>query len=378
MSGECYKDAETLRRLYHEEELSQPEIGERFGVSHVTIGNWMERLGVETRENGKVPREKLIAELKRLAKELGRTPTQADMNSDRAKYSIRPYQREFGSWNAALKAVGLEPNHRNAIPDRELLNELHRVAEIVGGSPRKIDMKQHGGFDPKTYRRAFGSWTGTLRAGGYDLNKHPSEVMVNCAFCAKPTPKKPSVVEKNEYVYCGRDCTDAHKSIRYAGEGNPQSTLEEVECSWCEKTLLRAEWRRELNEHHFCDNSDCYSKWCSEYRVAENNPNFKRFTFRYMGPNWDEQRLKRMVVDQARCQAQIECDGMTEAENIDRSPTDRSLTGHHVIPRTAFYENGWFDWERANQVKNIRMVCDKCHQPVEHADEPVFETDIVP
>jgi hypothetical protein len=42
-------DPETLRRLYHGEGLTQAEIGERFGVTHRTIGNWMMQHGIPRR-----------------------------------------------------------------------------------------------------------------------------------------------------------------------------------------------------------------------------------------------------------------------------------------------------------------------------------------
>lgn len=45
-----YKDAETLRRLYYDEELSTNDIAELAGVTGGTIRNWMERHGIERRD----------------------------------------------------------------------------------------------------------------------------------------------------------------------------------------------------------------------------------------------------------------------------------------------------------------------------------------
>jgi transcriptional regulator with XRE-family HTH domain len=44
-----FHDEQRLRRLYHEEQLSQERIGERFGVSQQTIGYWMAEHGIEAR-----------------------------------------------------------------------------------------------------------------------------------------------------------------------------------------------------------------------------------------------------------------------------------------------------------------------------------------
>jgi len=40
---------DVLKRLYHQERLSQYEIGDRFGVSQPCIQKWMEKYGIETR-----------------------------------------------------------------------------------------------------------------------------------------------------------------------------------------------------------------------------------------------------------------------------------------------------------------------------------------
>ena len=42
-----YTDEETLRRLYHEEGLSQSEIGDKFGVNSNTIAYQMDKLDIE-------------------------------------------------------------------------------------------------------------------------------------------------------------------------------------------------------------------------------------------------------------------------------------------------------------------------------------------
>ncbi len=45
--------AEELYRLYNEENLSQREIGERYGVGQAAVSNWMSELNVETDRAGK-------------------------------------------------------------------------------------------------------------------------------------------------------------------------------------------------------------------------------------------------------------------------------------------------------------------------------------
>lgn len=48
MGHEPYKEKETLYELYHGEGMTQKEIGDKFGCSGVTVGNWMEKHGIPT------------------------------------------------------------------------------------------------------------------------------------------------------------------------------------------------------------------------------------------------------------------------------------------------------------------------------------------
>jgi hypothetical protein len=61
--------------------------------------------------------EALLAELRRLEQEVGRTPSIHDMN-DRGRYSHTTYVNRFGSWTAACEAAGLTPNRRGGAYDR--------------------------------------------------------------------------------------------------------------------------------------------------------------------------------------------------------------------------------------------------------------------
>lgn len=58
--------------------------------------------------DGRADREELVNALQELAMELGRAPSQRDMN-DEGEYSVRPFYREFGTWLNALEEAGMEP-----------------------------------------------------------------------------------------------------------------------------------------------------------------------------------------------------------------------------------------------------------------------------
>jgi len=50
MADQRYKDKEWLKEKYHDELMSQEEIGELCGVTQATIHNWMEKFDIEIRD----------------------------------------------------------------------------------------------------------------------------------------------------------------------------------------------------------------------------------------------------------------------------------------------------------------------------------------
>lgn len=131
------------------------------------FGSWnagLEAAGI-TPVRKRLSTDELIVELERLASTLGRTPRMCDMR-EVGRYSRSVYRRRFGSWNDALAAAGLEPNSRNNLSSEQLLQELERVASTLGEPPTKDEFDRTGRFCSATYVNRFGSWNAALEAVG--------------------------------------------------------------------------------------------------------------------------------------------------------------------------------------------------------------------
>lgn len=111
--------------------------------------------------------EDLIAALKKKAGELGRPPLERDW--DLSAPSLRTLIRRFGSWKEALSRAGLGWS-QNLHSDEELLSALRRRAEELGRVPRIEDFR---GERPaaRTISRRFGSWRNALAAAGLAAEK---------------------------------------------------------------------------------------------------------------------------------------------------------------------------------------------------------------
>jgi hypothetical protein len=118
-----------------------------------------------------IPRDELRRELQRVSSELGKSPTVREMD-ELGEYSIQTYYREFGSWNDALQAMDLEINHSYGLSRGELVEALTDLARELGYSPTQGDMQELGRYSPNPYYREFDSWNDALQVTGLDVHQH--------------------------------------------------------------------------------------------------------------------------------------------------------------------------------------------------------------
>lgn len=117
--------------------------------------------------------QRVIAEIQRVAAMLGverLSKRDFDKHHELAGLSTAGYQ--FGSWNRAVRAAGLEPyesgrsNQGPRIADEELLREIIRVHQQLGKVPSEREMARFGRYSPKPYKARWGSWV-TAREAAY-------------------------------------------------------------------------------------------------------------------------------------------------------------------------------------------------------------------
>lgn len=113
-----------------------------------------------------VSKEELLESIQELADDLGKVPTAREM-AEHGEYSRMVCSNKFGSWNAALRAAGYDPQKRNDIPDSELLAEIERLAERYGRPPSSSEMCEDGKFSKHIFIERFGGWETALNRAGY-------------------------------------------------------------------------------------------------------------------------------------------------------------------------------------------------------------------
>lgn len=121
-----WQSEQTLRRLYHDEGLTQREIAERVGVGHATVQSALDRHDIETRGCGRRRTHSdadLVRHVRRVHNSLPFRVTQAAIDADDDAPHHSTFRRHFGSWTTALEAAGIDPD-APATPSayRETLN----------------------------------------------------------------------------------------------------------------------------------------------------------------------------------------------------------------------------------------------------------------
>jgi hypothetical protein len=116
--------------------------------------------------------DELIDYLQDLADELGKTPTTRDVQEVSGPPGVHHYQDEYGTWNAALREAGFEPNEEKAgeYSTERLKKDLREFAAEVGDVPTSTQMMEVGPHSTSTYITRFGSWSEALEAAGLSVD----------------------------------------------------------------------------------------------------------------------------------------------------------------------------------------------------------------
>ena len=114
--------------------------------------------------------EEILAELRASAARLGRSPTMREFAGD-PEAGVHPQTviEHFGTWNAAKRAAGLRP--RRFISREELVAQLRELGEELGRTPTVRDIEERRGrmASKSLIWHTFGSLAAALKEAGFDV-----------------------------------------------------------------------------------------------------------------------------------------------------------------------------------------------------------------
>jgi len=114
--------------------------------------------------------DQILSELRASAERLGRSPTMREFAAD-PQTTVHPQTviGHFGSWNAAKRRAGLVP--RRFATREELLARLRELGEQLGRTPtaRDLDANRRRVASKSLIWHTFGSLSAALREAGFDV-----------------------------------------------------------------------------------------------------------------------------------------------------------------------------------------------------------------
>ncbi len=114
--------------------------------------------------------EEILAELRAAAERLGRSPTMREFAQDEdARVHPQTVIEHFGTWNSAKRAAGLFP--RRFLTRDDLLAQLRGLGAELGRTPKTSDLTARRRSLPSAslYAHTFGSLANALREAGFDV-----------------------------------------------------------------------------------------------------------------------------------------------------------------------------------------------------------------
>jgi 5-methylcytosine-specific restriction endonuclease McrA len=115
--------------------------------------------------NAGVDRDQALADLRRVAGSLGLATVSQQQYLKSGRFSTKPFIRMFGTWNNALREVGLEPSKNYRVSDESLFENLAAIWRTLGRQPRYTEVeKPFSKFSAGTYEIRFGGWRKALEA----------------------------------------------------------------------------------------------------------------------------------------------------------------------------------------------------------------------
>jgi hypothetical protein len=151
------------------------------------FGGWkraLERAGLSSPQRAPVTPQQLLDDIRRVTSELGAATLSLAQYESRGRFSEHPFRDHFGTWAGALRRAGIAPPaaYRARIQDEEYFRNLEHVWITLGRQPRFGEMERPlSQYSVKAYEHRFGSWRKALEAFVEYANQVEEEPLANAA-----------------------------------------------------------------------------------------------------------------------------------------------------------------------------------------------------
>jgi len=195
--------------------------------------------------------EELIADLKRVALNIGGINVTQKVYTNHGTYDCSTIIRRFGSWNKALATAGLPLSNEVNVPDERLFENLLGLWQHFGRQPRRRELSSPPStISQSPYNRRFRSWTSALHAFIEYANDQGAEApsQIEGASSKRQTGRDPSlrlrwrVLQRDHFSCCACGASpaitpgvDLHVDHVVPWSKGGETTMENLQtlCSTC-------------------------------------------------------------------------------------------------------------------------------------------------
>lgn len=207
----------------------------------------------------------------------------------------------------------------------------------------RLDSELRQTDDPTCSVECRGKLQSQRQTGSNNPNWDGGKETLSCDSCGGPVAKDPATVR--EHNFCSRDCWGEFASENRVGEDNPAYASIEVECDECGSPKAVKPYRLENQSHHFCD-MECRDKGFT----GQSNP-------RWGGGASISDALRRLMGPRSWSHISEKFrEGIDECYKCGKTPTDRALDVHHIVPMIC---------GGTNAEELLMPLCGTCHKTVE-------------
>lgn len=247
MSGSPWRDKGRLYELYVEDELTTYEIGEKLGCTDVTISDWLDRHDIPTRdpdpprmvgdENPRsVATDDLLADYKRVAEELDKTPSQLEYD-EHGEYSSQAIQSHYDTMGAIQDAASLERLRKG------------RVTLVCVACGDEFSVK-HAKKEKSRFcgRDCLGQWMSENMTGENNRYDYKEDIESTCEWCGDSYTAR--AYEEGKTRFCSHECMVTWRGQKYSGENHPR---------WKDNGAYYRgpNWRRQREKARERDDNEC-------------------------------------------------------------------------------------------------------------------------
>ena len=157
----------------------------RYTTSFGSWNEALNRAGLQIKVNrfAEFKDNELLEYLIKFYKENERNPIELEFSNNTKYPSFYLYQKRFGSWNEAIKRAGLQANRFTKITDNELLEYLIKFYKENGRPPSEQDFSKNQKYPgSRMYYKRFGSWQKALKLVGIDVDAMVRKGVINTKY----------------------------------------------------------------------------------------------------------------------------------------------------------------------------------------------------